>query len=243
MNKEALRTAVQRGYDFATAIESFAGRHDDPNFDACKEHAFVADKARDFWVSSVGRNTIFDPPAEFQGDAGFISCSAEEYDWLGPLATARECVKRLLWRINSRNDDGADPNLPVTAGLDHIPHEGPLGELPALIRALDELKRRVGPERRPVVDVQPACEDEAAGPSPVAPRKNRTRKENERALVKAIKKATDAAQFGWSIEKMSKSAGVAPSSAKLIFEDEDSDATWEWSAYKLKSKERRPPGK
>jgi hypothetical protein len=237
---------VRRGRDFAAAIQSFGERYGDPRFDACKEHAFVADKGRDWWISTTGRSTVFDPPAEFLGDAGFISCSAEEYDQLGPLATAKECTRRLLWRINSRND-GADPNLPITTGLDHIPHEGPLDELPALIRALDELERRAGPEpaveRQARADDQLVQVDEASVPPSVAPRKNRTRKQNEKSLIKAIKKATAEVRFGCSIETMAKAAGVAPSSAKKIFKDNDGDAAYEWSTYKSRSKERRPPGK
>lgn len=232
MNKDDLRTAVQRGYDFAAAIESYAARYGDPGFDASREYPLVSLKATDFWIATVGRRTIFDPQAEFQGDADLLSCPAEDYHQIGPLSTARKCLRHLLWRIGTDND-GANPDLPITTGLDHVPHEG-LGELPALIRALDELKRQAGPEL--------AAEQATATASHVKPRRddesrrtNIKQCESDKKLIKAMKKALDGMEYGLSKAAIGKRAGVARESARLRFKDEKSNVKNEWDNYRRQS--------
>lgn len=237
-----LRRVVHFGREFVAAITWYAAKYRKPGFHPGEAIEPVLDAAQRLWMATEGRSPADLIPSGFPWDS--IACyTTAEAEQRTPLRMARESLRALLRRIGYRNED-ANPNMPSTRGVMNLEPDDSLPELADLVDALDEIERLAGPEppQPSTADAQLA-RDEADGAPSAAPRKNRTRKENERALIKAIKKATAAAQFGWSIETMAKSAGVAPSSAKLIFKDEDGAATWEWSAYTLKSKERRPPGK
>jgi hypothetical protein len=134
---------VKAGRKFSAAIERHARQYAAPGYDTARGASTVLLAGRELHAALEGR-TIFEPAGQ-PTNPGTFSGTVDEYAASIQYKIIRECLRRLLWRIGLRDDDGIGAQSgfhPSLGGLGELP-EGGLEELPRLNEAVDELDKVV----------------------------------------------------------------------------------------------------